>query len=206
MRRIGVVERRPATGTGRTAGGDGMRGIGAALAAGAALALAGCVTVPAGPGVMVLPGSGRTFEQFQVDDTACRQWSAQQAGVAPAEASAQSTVGSAAVGTALGAALGAAIGGASGQAGTGAAIGAASGALGGTLVGLSSGYASAYELQRRYDIAYQQCMYAKGHQIPGQPVARASRWSRMPPPPAPPPPPPAMVPPPPATAPPPPPR
>jgi len=26
-------------------------------------------------------------------------------------------------------------------------------------------------LQRRYDIAYQQCMYARGHQVPG--VSRA---------------------------------
>ncbi len=41
-------------------------------------ALAGCVSVPTGPSVMVLPGTGKTFEQFQVDDGACRQWAASQ--------------------------------------------------------------------------------------------------------------------------------
>lgn len=29
------------------------------------LLLAGCATVPSGPSVLVLPGSGKTFEQFQ---------------------------------------------------------------------------------------------------------------------------------------------
>ena len=36
--------------------------------------LSGCATVPQGPSVMVLPGSSKSFEQFQVDDAACRQW------------------------------------------------------------------------------------------------------------------------------------
>ena len=83
-----------------------------------------CASAPTGPGVMVLPGAGKTFEQFQADDTACRQWAAQSAG-------------------------------ASGGAGYGSA-------------------------QRAYDVAYQQCMYAKGNRIPGtrsgvpsQPVASA---------------------------------
>ena len=30
--------------------------------------LGACATVPTGPSVMVLPGSGKSFEQFQVDD------------------------------------------------------------------------------------------------------------------------------------------
>ena len=38
-------------------------------------------------------------------------------------------------------------------------------------MGSNAGAASEYQLQRRYDIAYQQCMYAKGNQIPG--VVRA---------------------------------
>ena len=33
-----------------------------------------------GPSVMVLPGQGRTFEQFQGDDTTCRQIAASQDG------------------------------------------------------------------------------------------------------------------------------
>ena len=61
----------------------------------------------------------------------------------------------------LGAGLGGAIGG-----GHGAGIGAASGAIAGTAV---AGVGSSRELgtlQRRYDIAYSQCMYAKGNRVP----------------------------------------
>jgi hypothetical protein len=36
------------------------------------LLVSGCATVPSGPSVMVMPGSGKTFEQFQYDDVACR--------------------------------------------------------------------------------------------------------------------------------------
>ena len=43
------------------------------LAAGAA-ALAGCATVPTGPNVMVLPGTGKTFDQFRVDEMECRHY------------------------------------------------------------------------------------------------------------------------------------
>ena len=120
-----------------------------------------------GPSVLVLPGSGKSFEQFQADDAVCRQWAAQQIGTAPQEAANQSTAKSAVAGTVIGAGLGAAIGSASGAAGTGAAIGAASGLLLGSAAGASAGYASGYEAQRRYDIAYQQCMYAKGNVTPG---------------------------------------
>jgi len=34
-------------------------------------------------------------------------------------------------------------------------------------VGASRGKAAGYQAQRRYDNAYEQCMYAKGNQIPG---------------------------------------
>ncbi len=57
--------------------------------------LADCATVPTGPTVMVLPGQGRSLEQFQTDDLFCRQWAAQQAGVASPTASAQTTSASA---------------------------------------------------------------------------------------------------------------
>lgn len=168
----------------------------------------GCATIPAGPTVMVLPGQGKGFDQFQSDDYACRQWATQQSGTsAQSDVSTRNTVGGAVVGTLLGAAAGAAIGAAGGRAGTGAAIGAGVGVVGGTAVGASQTqpvYASA---QRRYDQAYIQCMYAKGHQVP---VARGSqpyssqRYATPPPPPPPPPagtpsipPPPAGTPPPP---------
>jgi hypothetical protein len=158
------------------------------------ISVVGCATAPRGPSITVLPGSGKTFEQFQADDAACRQWADQHMGESPQETMNQNTVTGAAVGTAAGAVLGAVIGSASGHAGTGAAIGAGSGLLVGTAAGANAGQAYGMEAQRRYDIAYQQCMYAKGNQVQGTqqgppaPVAEAT-----PPPPPPPPPAPVVV-------------
>jgi len=42
----------------------------------------------------------------------------------------------------------------------------ASGLLTGTAVGASRGSDASHSVQRRYDIAYEQCMYAKGNQLP----------------------------------------
>jgi hypothetical protein len=153
-----------------------------------AMLLGGCVTVPAGPSVMVLPGTAKTFEQFQADDVVCRQWALQQTGTSPSEAGQQQAVAGAVIGTAVGAAAGAAIGAAAGSAGTGAAVGAGSGLLVGTAAGANAGYATSWELQRRYDIGYQQCMYAKEHQIPGASRQKAYRRPAAAPPPPPPPP------------------
>jgi len=38
--------------------------------------IAGCASTPTGPSVMVLPGSGKTTEQFQSEDAKCRQMAA----------------------------------------------------------------------------------------------------------------------------------
>jgi YmgG-like glycine-zipper protein len=158
-----------------------------------------CATVPSGPSVMVLPGTGKTFEQFQADDGACRQWAAAQTGTTAQEAATRSTVSGAAIGTAVGAGVGAAIGAAAGGPATGAAIGAGAGLLGGTVVGAGDAYGAQHSVQRRYDIAYVQCMYAKGDQVP---VPRGSMPSistastappAVPPPPGTPPAPPAGV-------------
>jgi hypothetical protein len=62
----------------------------------AGLALTACASIPTGPSVMVLPGTAKTFEQFQSDDVVCRQWAAQQTGTTPGKASTQSTVSGAA--------------------------------------------------------------------------------------------------------------
>jgi hypothetical protein len=151
----------------------------------AAVLLAGCATVPAGPSVMVWPAPEKPFEIFQADDDACRAWASRQSGIAPAEAVNQNLAGGAAVGALMGAGLGAAIGAASGHAGTGAAIGAAGGLIGGTAAASGPAYAAGWEVQQRYDMAYQQCMAAKGHQVPG--YYQASRRAyRVPPPPPPP--------------------
>jgi len=40
----------------------------------ALLLLAGCVTAPTGPTVLVLPGQQKSFDQFRNDDIACQQY------------------------------------------------------------------------------------------------------------------------------------
>jgi YMGG-like Gly-zipper len=143
--------------------GGGMRAILKSFAFAALLGLAACVSVPTGPSVMVLPGTGKSFDQFRFDDGACRQYAYDQiGGQTAARAQEDSAVKSAVVGTAIGALAGAAIGGNS----SGAAAGAGVGLLGGSMVGAGAAESSAYGAQRRYDVAYQQCMYAKGHRIP----------------------------------------
>ena len=113
--------------------------------------VAGCATVPAGPSVSVLPGRGKTFEQFQDDDVACRQWARREAGTTPGASAAQSTVGGAAIGTLIGAGLGAALGAVTHRPAAGAAVGAGVGLIGGTAVGASAGQASGQTVQRRYN-------------------------------------------------------
>jgi len=163
----------------------------------AVVGVSACATIPSGPSVMVMPGQGKNFEEFQADDSVCRGWANEQVGTTPGQASAEAGVSSAVIGTILGAGLGAAIGAASGNPGLGAAIGAGSGALGGTMVGVGASQAAAGSVQWRYDMAYQQCMYAKGNQIPGTYSPRRPRYGAPPPPPPPPPPPAGSAPPPP---------
>lgn len=128
-----------------------------------ALALAGCVTIPTGPSVMTLPGTGKSFDQFRYDEGVCRQYASEQLGGRSATAVQQeSAVTGAVVGTVIGAAAGAALGGHSRDAASGAGVGL----LAGSMMGASSGNVSGYEAQRRYDNAFIQCMYAKGHRVP----------------------------------------
>src|SRR5262245_10214500 len=77
----------------------------------AALLLGACAApIPTEPGLLALPGSGKSLEQFNGDDTECRQRAAARAGENPG--------------------------------------------------------GSWFELQRRFDSAYTQCMDAKGHRVP----------------------------------------
>lgn len=149
-------------------------------------ALAGCVTLPSGPSVRVLPAPGKSFEQFQADDAVCRQWAERMLGMSPQETANQNFATGAAVGTVVGGGIGAALGAAAGNPGAGAAIGAGSGLLFGTASGAGAGEVSGYEAQRRYDNTYVQCMYSKGNQIPGVSRDRARRYRPAPPPPPPP--------------------
>ncbi|MHB8883131.1 MAG: YMGG-like glycine zipper-containing protein [Thermodesulfovibrionales bacterium] len=145
--------------------------------------LTGCATVPAGPRVMVLPAPGKPFEVFQEEDAACRIWAGRQIGMTQEELD-QETARSAAAGTAIGAGVGAAIGSAYGHAGRGALIGAGVGLLSGLSAGSDSGRMYGWAAQRRYDIAYSQCMYAKGNQVPGtsRRIRRVERYVPPPPP------------------------
>src|SRR5260221_10109049 len=130
--------------------------------------LAGCVSMPSGPGVMVLPGSGKSFDQFRFDDYECRQYASSQiGGNTPDQAAADSGVKSAVVGAAIGTVAGAALGGSQG-----AIAGAGIGTAGGALARTRAPRPSRYTPPQRYDIGYQQCMYA---QRPHIPIARRSR-------------------------------
>jgi hypothetical protein len=173
----------------------------ALFAAGSVVLLAACTTMPSGPSVMVLPGTGKNFDQFRVDDLDCKAFAnSQVGGDSPDQASQNSGLKSAAVGTAIGAAAGAIIGGQ-----RGAAAGAGTGLIVGGATGAGAAGASQRTLQQRYDIGYQQCMYAKGHRVPTAGRFErdlASRPAQTPPPPPPaagtiPPPPPGAPPPPP---------
>ncbi|MGH2899006.1 MAG: hypothetical protein ACRDMZ_10065 [Solirubrobacteraceae bacterium] len=134
--------------------------------AAAALVLAACAAAPTGPSVMTLPGRSKSFAQFQSDDRDCRGFAATQIGVGSSDAPADAAVTRAAIGTGVGAAAGTLIGVGASNAGAGAAIGAGSGLLLGSAAGASAGDSSARGLQRRYDVAYIQCMYANGNQVP----------------------------------------
>jgi hypothetical protein len=121
------------------------------------------------------------------DDTICREWAQRQiGGTSPSQIANENTTAGAALGTVIGAGLGALIGSATGNAGAGAAIGAGVGLLSGTSVGSNAGAASGYHLQRQYDIAYQQCMYSKGNQVPGVVRQPSRAYTSPPPPPGPP--------------------
>lgn len=128
----------------------------------ALLSIAACATVPNGPSVMAMPGTGKNFDQFRADDANCRQFALSQVGGATANDSAmESGVKSAALGALVGALAGAAMGGHQG-----AGAGAGMGLLVGGAAGAGAGQVSGHGSQRRYDNAYVQCMYAKGERVP----------------------------------------
>ncbi len=125
------------------------------------LLLSGCAQTPMGPTVQVMPGPGKSFDQFTYDQAGCKQYAESQV-AGQAQNANNRAVGAAAIGTVLGAGLGAAIGG-----GRGAAIGAGSGAIAGTGLGMSSSANDQYGIQQQYDNAYAQCMYSHGDMVPG---------------------------------------
>ena len=170
------------------------------VTASALLLLAGCASVPTGPSVMALPGTGRSFEQFRANDADCRRYAENQVGGTDTnQAATDAGVRSAVVGTVVGAVAGAAIGGRDA-----AGVGAGTGLLVGSMAGTGAAQSSSWSSQRHYDNAYVQCMYAKGERVPVSADLARSRAqapadrANVPPPAAayPPPPPPGYGPPP----------
>jgi hypothetical protein len=117
------------------------------------------------PTIAVMPGPGKTLEQFQSDDTACRSFAQNQS--APTAQAAQNNVnGTMAKTTVGGAAAGALFGAAGGNAGKGAAIGAGAGLVGGAVRKARKTNQGEDAVQQSYDIAYAQCMQTKGNTVP----------------------------------------
>lgn len=128
--------------------------------------LAACVSAPTGPTIAIMPREGKPFEVFQQDDQQCREFAAN-AIKDTSNAALKEGATSAAIGAALGAAAGAVIQGGSGQnIGTGAGVGL----LGGAAMGAMNSSGKQNQAQVQYNIAYQQCMYSKGNQVPSYPT------------------------------------
>lgn len=151
------------------------------LGAAFAVVLAGCASVPVGPTVSVMPGPGKPFDQFNADNAICKEFASQQLGVNPNDVAREQVLTGAAAGAVLGAASGALMG--HGHEGPTESM-AGAGMIVGSAAGANAAGRSSMSLQRRYDLAYEQCMYAKGNQVPGYAPAQ---YSSPPPPPPPPP-------------------
>lgn len=131
------------------------------ICCGAAALLSGCVSMPTGPTVAVMPPPNKPFELFVQDDHYCRQWAAWSIS-SSRDAATNQMAASAVTGAAVGAIAGALSGGHN-DVGAGAAVGT----LFGSTIGAEQAYATGWTAQRSYDVAYQQCMFARGNVIPG---------------------------------------
>lgn len=141
--------------------------------------VSGCAQMPTGPTVAVMPSPNKPFEVFMQEDQLCRGWAAHSIGVPGHQAEADRLVASTVTGAVIGALAGAMVGGHR-NIGAGAAVGTAIGAS----AGANQGSTSTWAAQRRYDIAYQQCMYSKGNFVPSYGDGNY-RYRMAPPPPAP---------------------
>lgn len=131
------------------------------------LLLAGCAEMPTGPTIAVMPAPNKPFDVFMQDDELCRSWAAHSIGQPGHDAAAERMLSSTVAGAAIGAIAGAMSGGH-----RNVEAGAAMGTVIGAAAGANQSNATAWSAQRRYDIAYQQCMYSKGNFVPS--------WNRNP--------------------------
>ena len=129
----------------------------AAVAAISALALlGGCATQPLGPTIPVMPPAGKSMESFQQDEDYCEQYAADRASGRVKQAN-DDELRRGIIGGALGAGLGALAGNTKG---------AIAGGIIGSVIGSSSGAGyDQHRVQRTYDVAYGQCMTARGNEV-----------------------------------------
>lgn len=136
----------------------------------------GCMTnMPMGPRVAVMPAPGKPFDVFMSEENMCRQYAEQSIGLSPNDVASKNAVATTAAGVVVGTTIGALAGGH-----RSAPIGAAVGLIAGSSAGADQAASASRDAQWRYDVAYEQCMYAKGNQVPGYQFQR-----QIPPPPPP---------------------
>jgi hypothetical protein len=145
--------------------------------------LAGCAPMPTGPSIAVMPAPNKPFEVFVQEEQLCRSWAAYSIGQAGNDAAADAMLRSTVTGAAIGTIAGVMVGGER-SAGSGAALGTMVGAT----AGANQSSVTAWNAQRRYDVAYQQCMYSKGNLVPSYDNGPYRYFAPAPIPPAPPPP------------------
>lgn len=151
----------------------------AALAAfSTAALLGGCATEPLGPTVPVMPAQGKSMETFQQDEGYCEQYANERATGKVKQAN-DNELRNGVIGAALGAGLGALAGDTKGA--------IAGGIIGGVLGGSSGSGYDQHRVQRTYDVAYAQCMTARGNDVGMHRQPRRMRDDYYPPPPPPPP-------------------
>ena len=132
------------------------------LSAALITSLVACVSAPTGPTIAIMPREGKPFDLFQQEDLYCRNFAANST-KDTSDAALKEGATSAAIGAALGAVAGAVIqGGNHANVGTGAGVGL----LGGAALGAMNSSGKQNQAQAQYNIAYQQCMYSKGNQVP----------------------------------------
>ena len=144
-----------------------LKYLGVTIIAISSFSLAGCATAPLGPTVKVMPAPGKPFEVFQQEQNACKSYAFEAiGGQAAVDKANNDAVTTGAVGTLIGTGIGALAGSAGGHVGAGAGIGAAGGLAVGGAAGADQSMRSTAILQKMYNDSYQQCMYAKGNQVP----------------------------------------
>ncbi|MGZ3788095.1 MAG: hypothetical protein ACXVLQ_06200 [Bacteriovorax sp.] len=114
----------------------------------------GCSSsTPSGPKVAVMPGPNKPYEVFLGEHHFCREFALQSIGKSPKKTSANS------------------IDTATAENATGAAAGPiAEGPMAKATGEMSKVEYKGRDLQWSYDMAYTQCMYAKGNRVPGYPI------------------------------------